>query len=253
MAAEWLGAPLPSWSCQHPGWALQSRKNNLSTEQWQQHHCLWNDNLLQVAASSNISTTKALSWTICCHVDNLVGLPKPFIRVECISTLASPPAEQKGNLKKGPSFIIVDSWAGVWAENIYIFFLEKNKDPEDGECLLSSKLLGEDNPSSSFLSSCLSRWQKGNCIVLASLPLDLITWWHLELFAVELGLACLCGLLGRDLQNRTFLPCPGRYRSSKGHWLWSSQPSRWVLCGDLGHRNSAPWPPPVCSTTWSHV
>ena len=56
-----------------------------------------------------------------------MGLPKPFIRVECISTLASPHAEQKGNLKKGPSFIIVDSCAGVWAENTFFFSLRKTK------------------------------------------------------------------------------------------------------------------------------
>lgn len=59
-------------------------------------------------------------------MDNLVGLPKPFICVEYISSSASPHAEQKGNVKKDPSFITVDSWARVWAEKTFFHsFLRK--------------------------------------------------------------------------------------------------------------------------------
>ena len=59
--------------------------------------------------------------------------------------------EQKGNLKKVPPFIIVDSCAGVWAENTF-FFLEKNKDPEDGNARSAPSILQATvPPAHSFL------------------------------------------------------------------------------------------------------
>lgn len=233
------GSPLPSWSCQHPWWALQSRKNSLSTEQWQ-HRCLWNDNLLQVAASSNISTTKALSWTICCHVDNLVGLPKPFIRVECISTLASPHAEQKGNLKKGPSFIIVDSWAGVWAENIYIFFsLRETKTLKMGNaCSAPSFLLRTTVLALSFLPAFPDGRSETVAVDACVLPCPYISWtggtW--SSWVLSWGWHIYVCLLEGTSKTEPSCHVQGDI-SSKGHWPWSSQPSTWVQAGQCSVGN----------------
>lgn len=205
-------------------------------------------------ARSNISTTKALSWTICCHVDGLVGLPKPFICIKCISTPASPHAEQKGNLKKGPSFITVDSWAGVWAENTSFFF-EKNKDPEDGKCLLSSKLLANYAPSSSLLSSCVSRLQHGRSgheCLLPCLP-NLTTWWHLDFIAFELRLVINVVPPGRDLQNRTFqlgqdVPVP-KVTDFRAHNPQCGCRLCLLCVRELGCGDSAPRTSASCSVT----
>lgn len=139
-----------------------------------------------------------------------MGLPKPFIRVRYTSTPASPRAEQKGNLKKGPSFIIVDSWAGVWAENLFFFSLRKTKTLKMGNARSAPSVL-QTGLSSSLLSCCFSRLKEGSHSHgrVSPNPQNRTAWrgcgGHPEFFGFELESACLYVFPERTLQNRTLL------------------------------------------------